>query len=296
MFYFIFKSKNNTNNIFYSINDYPELKILEENYKLIASEIPKFNYNKINKNIIRSESAWNNKEGDKLSDLIKSEWISGWQKKDHWFNFPLMYHNKVIDNSDKICPKTINILKKIPSIQIAGYSILMPNSSLNKHVDATGKINNSMAVNMLLDGYNSNLYVNDIKYSHEKGKAVIFDSTIEHYANNKHTNKIRIILYIDFRIDTMYGIKTKGIGLASKLDYPTVNIKLLKKYDCGVYDGDSKYGKVTIFVKNNNIAECHYKEFNKDINKQKHIYIYNVKKLKNIPENSILDLYNKGCN
>ena len=52
MFYFIFKSKNNTNNIFYSINDYPELKILEENYKLIASEIPKFNYNKINKNII----------------------------------------------------------------------------------------------------------------------------------------------------------------------------------------------------------------------------------------------------
>ena len=197
--YFMYFREKEKEKLFYTTNDCPEMKIIEDNWQTIAKEIPFFDIENIEKMKKRSRLAWNNNEGEKLAKNMKSEWIKGWQTDSKWFNFPLMYHGKVIDKSDIICSKTIEILKKIPSIQIVGYSILLPKSKLDVHTDEAGKKNNSMAYNLLLTENCANLYVKNEKYKHKLGKGVIFDSNNEHYADNED-NKIRVILYVEFCI------------------------------------------------------------------------------------------------
>lgn len=193
--FYIYKKK-----IFYTTSDYPEIKFLEDNWNVIADEIPFINKTKLDDYPKRSRSAWNNEEAETLSNSIKSEWCQGWQGENLWYNFPLMYHGQVIDQAEKICPQTIALLKTLPQIQIAGYSTLMSGKALTPHTDSTGKSFGSMACNLMLsDNPQGNLYVNGHTYHHKPGKAVIFDATQEHWADNKDHQELRTILYIDFK-------------------------------------------------------------------------------------------------
>lgn len=298
--YYNYPKKQNEQ-LFYTTWEYPELKILEDNWKTIANEIPLFDINQIDKYPKRERSAWNNEEGKKLANSLKSTWVQGWQGNGIWFNFPLMYHNDVIGDSDKICPKTVDLLKQIPSIQIAGYSILLPKSELPKHTDLTGKKNDSMACNFLLTENDANLYVksssnNFMEYNHKTGKLVVFDSNFEHYADNKD-DKIRVILYIDFKTDTIFGKKYKGIQLATKMGYSTININLGRNYPCGFYYGKSKYGEVIVIIlSDNKNAEIHFKDYDKKIDDIIYFYIWDLFKISSTNGNSIITTYNKGCN
>jgi len=189
--------------LFYTTEYFPRMKILEDNSEIIKNEIPKFIFENIK--IKRTRDDWD----EKAQDLIKSlennkEWIFSWQAEDRWFSFPLMYKNYPIGLAEKICPNTIKILKSLGNIKTCGFTLLYPKSSLGIHKDDVGPSFNSMALNMLLTGTNSqlNIYHNNIKYiyTHENGKAVIFNSELLHNAsNNGDTN--RVILYIDFEIN-----------------------------------------------------------------------------------------------
>jgi hypothetical protein len=193
--------RRKANTLFYTTIDYPEVKVVEDNWKSIAFELPPFDMTKKNQYPKRSRSAWNNEEAARELMNTKSIWMQGWQGDQVWYNFPLMYQNLVIDQADKICPKTIEILKHIPHVQIAGYSMLLPNSKLAPHTDLTGKKYGSMALNMPLTPIKDEsaaLYILDSVHKHKTGKAVIFDSTQTHWADNR-SEKPRVILYIDFK-------------------------------------------------------------------------------------------------
>lgn len=196
-YYYDMENPDNSE-LFYPVDLFSDIKFLEDNWETIANEIPPIDYEKLEDYQLRSRTAWNNDEGQEALKNIKSDWMVSWQGKS-WYNFPLMYHNNVIDISDQICPKTIEILKKVPSIQIAGYSLILPGGELTPHTDATGKMFGSLACNLMLtDNKNCYLYVKDFRYEHLIGKAVVFDSTYEHWADNQD-NKPRVILYIDFK-------------------------------------------------------------------------------------------------
>jgi len=184
---------------FYSTADYPVVKAVENEWQNIAQEIPPFDSSRMQQYVKRSRTAWNNKEAEETLPALKSEWMQGWQGHDVWYNFPLMYHNQVIDRAGLVCPITIELLKTIPNVQIAGFSMLVPHSRLTPHTDLTGTAHGSMALNLpLTRNANASLYVLDAVYSHVTGKAVIFDATQEHWADNK-SNEPRTILYIDFK-------------------------------------------------------------------------------------------------
>lgn len=204
--YMNINTTKNSNKLFYSTKEYPKMKILEDNWKTIASEIPFFDLSKLEQYPKRPRSAWNNEEGKLLAESMKSTWVQGWQGDNIWYNFPLMYHNNVIDKAEQVCPETIKLLKHLNNIQIAGYSILLPKSQLPIHTDLTGKKYGSMACNFLLTDNNASLYIKDTdfkEFKHKQGKLVIFDSTYDHYADNKD-DKIRVILYIDFKTNDFY--------------------------------------------------------------------------------------------
>ena len=196
--------------LFYNSNDilFYKLKILEHNYKIILSEIPPFDITKVL--IKRNIDEWHDNIENNTFNIIKncSTWVEGWNKEKHtWYNYPLLVNNIIMCNTDKICPQTIKLLKISGiKINVAGYALLLPNTKLMIHRDShTGISTNTAAVNLKLSGSDSKLYIKDKynnfnEYLHQDGKAVIFNSELEHYAdNNGSTN--RYILYMDIKID-----------------------------------------------------------------------------------------------
>ena len=191
---------------------YNKFKILEDSYEQIVNEIPPFDINKIT--IHREFNHWindsindnDNEQGKEFLEKINNnkEWIYAWDVNKKLFNFPLMYKDNVIGIADILFPVTIKLLKEIGGIRIAGLSMILPGGSLIPHRDDTGPSFNSMALNFCLTGDNSRLYVKrrngkQETYIHKNGKLVIFNSELEHYADNNGIEN-RVILYIDFAL------------------------------------------------------------------------------------------------
>ena len=181
---------------------FKHLKCLETNYMKIRDEIPIFDKSTVT--IKRRQGAWYDTETgtNLLKELeINKNWVAGWDETNIWYNFPLMVNNNILGDAEKLCPFTINLLKDIGNINIAGFSLILPNSQLPIHTDNTGPNFNSMALNMKLVGGICNLYVKKnnkfISHRHITGKPVIFNSELEHYADNQGSTN-RILLYIDF--------------------------------------------------------------------------------------------------
>jgi aspartyl/asparaginyl beta-hydroxylase (cupin superfamily) len=125
------------------------------------------------------------------------DWVAGWDPDNKWFNFPLILKDRPIGFAKEICPNTIQILQDLGGINTAGFAIILPHSRLPVHTDPTGPTYGTMAFNMLLSGKNSSLIVGKSPpYKHKLGKAVLFNSELEHYARND-SDDIRTILYMD---------------------------------------------------------------------------------------------------
>ncbi len=166
-------------------------------------------------NICRYKNNWHDSiSGKQFMQKVNNitGWIYGSENNDNndnnnndennnngWLNFGLIHNNKTFDANSKICPNTCNILKNIKGINIAGFSLLKPNSKILPHKDHSGIKNNSVTIHyglIIPEENKCNLIVdNEIKYQ-EEDKLIIFDSNYIHYAEN-NSDKDRIILYID---------------------------------------------------------------------------------------------------
>lgn len=105
------------------------------------------------------------------------------------------------------------------------------------------------------------------------------------------------IAYVSSLTETptsIHGTRFKGIGLASMLGFPTVNLRLNEKVPCGMYTGSTEFGDVTLIVLQNNAAECHFITYSPDIDYFDSIIIENMKQVPSSP-GSIIDIYNRGC-
>jgi hypothetical protein len=189
-----------------SIHEYQKFKILEHNWEIIRDEIPTFDKDKVI--VERPDNIWTGEDMNKFMEIFKEKavWtkaLSNINTKTYaWFNFPLVYENKLVGDVEKQCPETSKLLKNF-NIRIAGFSLILANSEIEKHTDNTGPNYNSMALNMNLIGKNTSLFIKPhnnskfIEYKHKEGDAVIFNSEKLHYAINRE-DKYRVLLYIDF--------------------------------------------------------------------------------------------------
>ncbi len=183
----------------------PEILPILLNQDIIKKELQQALALSVN-DIYRKNNEWSNsKTGEEFYNKVSK--ISGWtyawnpdnNKNKDWLNFGLIYNNKVLEKNSKTCPKTSEILKNIKGINIAGFSLMTPNSKILPHKDSTGINSNSLAIHLGLiipEKNKCNLVVdNEIIYQ-EENKIIIFDSNFTHYAEN-NSNKNRVILYID---------------------------------------------------------------------------------------------------
>lgn len=160
---------------------FPELDVLRDNWL-----------------IIRDEAARLYEEGyitssEKHDDIgFNSFFRRGWKR------FYLKWYQDPMPSAAKLCPKTLDLIKNIPSINAAMFTLLPKNSFLFKHRDPYA---GSLRYHLGLITPNSDacfISVDGTKYSWRDGEDIMFDETFIHEAENR-TDVDRIIFFCDIK-------------------------------------------------------------------------------------------------
>lgn len=113
-----------------------------------------------------------------------------------WTKFYLNWYGYTHQSALRSCPKTIEILSKIPQVNGAMFSVLPPSGLLTRHLDPVAC---SLRYHLGLDTPNDDkcyISVDDQKYSWRDGEPFLFDVTFLHFAHND-ADKSRLILMCD---------------------------------------------------------------------------------------------------
>lgn len=157
----------------------PELKLLEDNWETIRDEA------------LALSKLSEIKAPDKHNDIgFNSFFKYGWKR------FYLKWYDAKHPSAQQLCPKTVELLNKIPSVKAAMFAELPSGGRLNPHRDPYA---GSLRYHLGLSTPNDDrcyIDVDGIRHVWHDGEGVIFDETYVHEArNNSETN--RIILFCD---------------------------------------------------------------------------------------------------
>ncbi len=160
-------------------DQFPELKPLKDHWQMIREEALALN------------------EGGQIAvatgynDIgFNSFFRTGWKR------FHLYWYGKDLPSAEKSCPKTVALLKSIPSIKAAMFASLPPGAKLVRHRDPyAGSLRYHLG---LVTPNDTNCFINvdGENYHWKDGEAVMFDETYIHYAAN-NTDQQRIVLFCD---------------------------------------------------------------------------------------------------
>jgi FAD synthase len=94
---------------------------------------------------------------------------------------------------------------------------------------------------------------------------------------------VLLVIYIKINVieslvSSIEGKVIKGDQTSRKIDYPTANMNIETPMECGIFNGQSQYGKTTVISGGNNFVECHIHNFNKNIYGKK-LRVDNIKKV-----------------
>lgn len=164
---------------------FPESKVLEENWQVIRSEldgvlkgishIPKFH------------------EVDNIQRFISA--------KDEipWRVFGLKAFNNWIEPNCQQAPRTVEMLKKMPSVTVAMFSILEGGKRIPRHFGFFRGVFRYHLGLMIPDksaGGECYILCGGVRYDWKEGEGVLFDDTYWHEVRN-NTNQRRVVLFLD---------------------------------------------------------------------------------------------------
>ncbi|HEY0297055.1 MAG TPA: lipid A hydroxylase LpxO [Bordetella sp.] len=159
--------------------EFPELKALDDNWQTIRDEA------------LHMAELRHIKAAEKHDDIgFNSFFKYGWKR------FYLKWYDARHPSAEQLCPKTVALLKTLPSVKAAMFAELPPGGKLNPHRDPFA---GSLRYHLGLTTPNDDRCYIDVdgeRYSWRDGQSVIFDETYIHEAYN--TSDInRIILFCD---------------------------------------------------------------------------------------------------
>jgi beta-hydroxylase len=176
LIYFFSAIKNRP---FLDVDDFPELKVLRDNWETIRDEAQ------------RLYEAGHIVSAEKRNDLAFNSFF-----KRGWRRFYLKWYDDFLPSAKEICPKTVELVQSIPSVHAALFALLPGNSKLGEHRDPFA---GSLRYHLGLITPNSDdcrIYVDGTPYAWRDGQDVLFDETFIHSVSND-TDRDRLILFCD---------------------------------------------------------------------------------------------------
>ncbi|MBL4673792.1 MAG: aspartyl/asparaginyl beta-hydroxylase domain-containing protein [Arenicella sp.] len=160
-------------------DDLAELKVLRDNWEVMRDEA------------LQLAAQGEIKAADGLNDAGFNSFF-----KTGWTRYYLKWYGDPLDSAERQCPKTIEILKQVPSVKAAMFASLPPGGLLTPHRDPfAGALRYHLG---LVTPNHDDCYilVDGEKHVWHDGKDVLFDETFIHEAHN-NTDTNRIILFCD---------------------------------------------------------------------------------------------------
>jgi beta-hydroxylase len=161
------------------VNAFPELAPLQAHWQEIRAEALALDEG----GRIRAATGYN--------DLgFNSFFRSGWKR------FYLKWYGNELASANAACPRTVELLSRIPSIKGAMFASLPPGGKLVKHRDPyAGSLRYHLGL-ITPNAPGCYIEVDGQRYAWKDGEAVVFDETFIHHAENT-TDQTRVILFCD---------------------------------------------------------------------------------------------------
>ena len=164
---------------FIPVNQFPEMKPLQDNWEIIRQEALSLNAD----GAIAVATGYN--------DIgFNSFFRTGWKR------FHLYWYGKDLPSAQASCPKTVALLKSIPSVKAAMFASLPPGATLVRHRDPyAGSLRYHIGL-VTPNDPKCFIEVDGERYFWKDGEPVMFDETFIHFAANE-TDHQRIVLFCD---------------------------------------------------------------------------------------------------
>lgn len=199
----------------YDINNYIELKYLDDHLKNNLESIQKESIDALNNKPLlkhkRKQGIWSGNNGKKYIDGLKEGWIYGWTEKNDWLNYPIIHNGKFINNVELLLPILCKYLKNIDHcIYIAGLSVLKGGGKIQTHTDddQTYELGSlTYHFNIVCPTNNKSIItVDNDEIIQKNGNSLLFDAGCKHSVYND-SDEYRIILFIDFKYEHSFSNK-----------------------------------------------------------------------------------------
>jgi beta-hydroxylase len=157
----------------------PELKLLRDNWEIFREE---------GLALYRDGEV---KASERYDDLgFNSFFRHGWKR------FYLKWYDNTLPSAERLCPRSVAILKQMPGIKGAMFATLQSGGTLNEHRDPyAGSLRYHLGLKTPNDD-RCRIYVDGTPYSWRDGEGLLFDETYIHKAINE-TDQDRLILFCD---------------------------------------------------------------------------------------------------
>lgn len=163
--------------LFYSADDFPQLKILEDNYEIILEELTALRKNSLN-------GYWLDTFPSYLDEKSENKW------KVFTFKFFGIKH----PSNCRLCPKTADLVTNKLDLVSCDFSYLPAKTHINPHYGFTKAVLRGHLGLVVPD--DCALRVGNEVHKWEEGKLMIFDDSFEHEAWN-NSNEDRFVLMFD---------------------------------------------------------------------------------------------------
>jgi beta-hydroxylase len=167
------------NRLILDVADIPELKLLQDNWRVLREEgLALYQDGHI-------------KASDRYDDLGFNSFF-----RHQWRRFYLKWYDQPLPSAQRLCPRSVALLQSVPGIKGAMFAMLGPGGELNEHRDPYA---GSLRYHLGLATPNDDrcmIAVDGTPYSWRDGEGLLFDETYIHQARNK-TEQDRLILFCD---------------------------------------------------------------------------------------------------
>ena len=118
-------------------------------------------------------------------------------KKLGWKRFHMKWYGDFLPSAVQRCPKTVELLRSIPDLNAAAFTLLPPGSKLGRHRDPFASSLRYHLGLLCPRQEGCRIWVDGIEYTWKDGEDCVFDETYIHWAENT-TEEPRLILFVDF--------------------------------------------------------------------------------------------------
>lgn len=116
-----------------------------------------------------------------------------------WRSYFLVGYGYRLDANCAACPRTTELISKIPGLNTAFFSVLVPGTHIPAHTGVTKAfLTCHLGIQVPRERGKCRMRVADDWVEWEEGRALIFDDVFQHEVHND-TDETRIILLIQFR-------------------------------------------------------------------------------------------------